>query len=82
MKPHMSGDLSTGKSQFLSTVDAHKAVLDAASYTDNMGLWVGNKAKVFIKNHPVGVRAKTGELTHYINIYRTKTGFIHGTPGN
>jgi len=25
---------------------------------------------------------KKGELTNYINVYRTKTGYVHGCPGN
>ncbi|MCP4548384.1 MAG: RHS repeat-associated core domain-containing protein, partial [bacterium] len=81
MAPHKLGSLRGGKSQFLSTVDAEKAVLDAAAYADEAGLWVRNKAKVFVENEPVGVLGDTGELTHWINVYRTKTGFVHGTPG-
>ena len=71
-------------------VDANKAVLDASAYADEYGLWEprsGNvndfpdKAKVFVENGPVGVTGD-GQLTNYINIYRTKTGFVHGCPGN
>ena len=81
MSPHKTGTISGGKSQFLSYVDAEKATLDAAAYADEAGLWVGSKAKVYIENGPVGVLGKTGEPTNWINIYRTKTGFIHGAPG-
>jgi hypothetical protein len=81
MAPHKLGSLRAGKSQFLSTVDAEKAVLDAAAYADEAGLWVGNKAKVFVENGPVGVLGETGELTHWLNVYRTETGFVHGAPG-
>ena len=70
--------------------DANKAVLDAAAYADENGLWVpssGNpldfadKAKVLVVNKPVGITG-SGELSYYINIYRTKTGYVHGCPGN
>lgn len=40
-----------------------------------------DKAKVFVENGPVGITG-SGELTNYINIYRTKTGYVHGCPGN
>lgn len=78
------------KSQFLYDVDQNKAVLDAAAYADANGLWVpssgnpadfANKAKIYIENGPVGVTGQ-GQLTNYINVYRTKTGYIHGCPGN
>jgi len=52
-----------------------------------MGAGSGNpadfadKAKVYVENGPVGVTGN-GELTSYINIYRTKTGYVHGCPGN
>jgi hypothetical protein len=81
MAPRMTGSTTSGKSQFLSGVDAHKAVLDAASHADSKGLWVSNKAKVFVENGPVGVSGRTGELTDWLNIYRTRTGFVHGAPG-
>lgn len=28
-----------------------------------------------------GVLGRTGELTNWINIYRTRTGMVHGAPG-
>jgi hypothetical protein len=56
--------------------DANKAVLDAASYADQHGLWVGNKAKVPAVNEPVAVLSDTGEVTDYINVYRTNTSFL------
>lgn len=86
---HVNGK-NPNKSQFLYDVDANKAVLDAAAYADANNLWVSssgnpadfaNKAKVYVQNGPVGVTGK-GQLTHYINVYRTKTGYIHGSPGN
>ncbi|MBR6403526.1 MAG: hypothetical protein IKS48_09110 [Eubacterium sp.] len=85
---HKNGTL--GKSQFLSDVDAEKAVLDAAEYADKYNLWETNtgnpndfacKAKVYVENGPVGVTGD-GKLTNYINVYRTKTGQVHGCPGN
>ncbi len=80
MDPHISGKTSTGKSQFLYGIDAEKAVLDAAAYADKFNLWKGNKARVPVMNGPVGVHGGTGELTYYINIYRTNTGYVHGAP--
>ena len=88
MIKHTDGTL--GKSNFLYNVDANKAVLDAAAYADkyNLGgsstgnpLDFPNKAKVYVENGPVGVTGN-GELKNYINIYRTKTGYVHGCPGN
>ena len=88
MVKHTNG--TSGKSQFLFDVDADKAVLDAAAYADYFKLWkpntgnledFANKAKVYVENGPVGVSGN-GELTDYINVYRTKTNFVHGCPGN
>jgi hypothetical protein len=80
MAPYKTGSLASGKSQWLSTVDAEKAVLDAAAVADRQQLWVGNKAKV-PANMNVGALGSSGELTQWINVYRTKTGFVHGSPG-
>lgn len=89
MQVHVDGK-NISKSHFLYDVDANKAVLDAAAYADENNLWVpntgnpsdfANKAKVYVENGPVGVTG-SGELTNYINIYRTKTGYVHGSPGN
>lgn len=86
---HVDGK-NPNKSQFLYDVDANKAVLDASAYADANNLWeassgnltdFANKAKVPVTNGYVGVTGK-GELTSYINVYRTKTGYIHGCPGN
>jgi hypothetical protein len=82
MAPHVSGATTTGKSQFLYRVNSDKAVLDAAAYADDAGLWVGNKAKVFVEDGPVGVIGRTGESTNWINVYRTRTGMVHGAPGS
>ena len=88
MIKHTNG--TVGKSQFIYDVDANKAVLDAAAYADEYNLWgpssknladFADKAKVYVENGPVGVTGQ-GELTNYINIYRTKTGYVHGCPGN
>ena len=89
MLVHVDGK-NPNKSQFLYDVNANKAVLDAAAYADANKLWesssgnladFANKAKVPVTNGYVGVTGK-GELTSYINVYRTKTGYIHGCPGN
>jgi hypothetical protein len=79
MAKHMTG--KPGASQFLFNVDARRAVLDAAAYADEAGLWIGSKAKVPAANGSVGVLGESGELTSYINVYRTRTGQVHGSPG-
>lgn len=88
MLKHVNG--TAGKSQFLYGVDANKAVLDAAAFADDYGLWKAGagdslgfryKAKVYVENGPVGITGD-GKLTSYINVYRTKTGRVHGCPGN
>ncbi|MFB7544113.1 RHS repeat-associated core domain-containing protein [Streptomyces zaomyceticus] len=81
MLKHLPGSSGPTKSVFLKGVDAEKATLDAAAYADAHGLWVGNKAKVYVTNGPVGVIGRTGELTSYINVYRNSRGAIHGSPG-
>ena len=82
MAPHKTGATTGGKSQFMFYVDEEKATLDAAAYADKANLWSNNKAKVYVQNGPVGVSAKTSELTNWINVYRTKTGLVHASPGN
>ena len=74
MTPHTTGSFADGKSQFLSGVDADRAVLDAAAYADQHGLWNGPKATVPVSNGPVGVHGRTGELTDPINVYRNRNG--------
>jgi RHS repeat-associated protein len=80
MDPHKTGTLSLGKSQWLSDVDAETATMDAAFTADLERLWVNNKAKVRADRY-IGVLGNSGELTQWINVYRTKTGFVHGSPG-
>ena len=86
MNRHRLNPSNNGKSQFLYDVDSDKAVLDAASYADEYNLWGGsdhgNKAKILVNNGPVGVVAETGELTNYINVYRTVDGKVHGSPAS
>jgi hypothetical protein len=82
MAPHKTGSTTSGKGQFLYGVDAETATLDAAAYADANNLWVGNKAKVPVTNGMIGVTGKTGQLTNYINVYKTNTGFVHASPGN
>jgi len=85
MEPHTNGLNSTGKSQFMYGVDANKAVLDAAAYADEFNLWTmsdGSKARVPVANGPVGIHGSSGLQTDYINVYRTKTGFVHGAPAS
>ena len=73
---HVDGK-NPNKSQFLYDVDANNLwEASSGNLTD-----FANKAKVPVTNGYVGVTGK-GELTSYINVYRTKTGYIHGCPGN
>ncbi|WP_157631013.1 polymorphic toxin-type HINT domain-containing protein [Kribbella catacumbae] len=81
MAKHLPTTAGQGKSVFLTGVDAEKAVLDAAAYADANGLWVGDKAKVFVQNGPVGILGKNGELTQYLNVYRNARGGVHGSTG-
>jgi hypothetical protein len=81
MSRHLPETALPGKSVFLTRVHADKAVLDAAAFADANRLWDDNKAKVFVENGPVGVLGKSGELTHYINVYRKERGSVHGSPG-
>ncbi|MCI8410358.1 MAG: hypothetical protein HFJ09_13990 [Lachnospiraceae bacterium] len=50
------------------------------SSSGNLGDFA-NKAKVAVTNGYVRVTGK-GELTTYINVYRTKIGYIYGCLGN
>ncbi len=81
LQPHLTGSLAGGKSQFLYGVNANELALDAGAYADQARLWVGNKAKV-VFDRPIGVDAGTGEPTTVLNIYRTRTGFLHAAPGS
>jgi hypothetical protein len=79
MEPHVNG--TPGKSQFGFYVNSGKATLDGAAYADEYGLWIGNKAKVPVANGTVGYTGD-GTPTSWLNIYRNKNGFVHGSPGN
>jgi LysM repeat protein/F0F1-type ATP synthase membrane subunit b/b' len=71
-----------GISQFLPTVDAESAVLDAAASADKYGLWVGKdsaKATVFTNDY-IGALRSSGERTKYLHVYKMKNGYIHGSP--
>ncbi|MEU8242222.1 hypothetical protein AB0C07_28555 [Actinoplanes missouriensis] len=81
MLKHLALTARPGRSVFLSGVHAEKAVLDAAAFADAHQLWIHDKAKVLVVNGPVGVIGRTGELTHYINVYRNDRGAVHGSPG-
>lgn len=82
MAPHVSGATVTGKSQFLDRVNADQAVLDAAACADEVGLWIGNKAKVFVEGGTLGAIGRTGELTSWINVHVSRMGMVHGVPGS
>jgi len=80
-----TGDLSDGASQFFYRVDDEAMTLEAAAYADQMGLWVDNKAKVYV-DELIGVTGD-GTPTHWINVYRRDPGgqvapYVHGSPGN
>jgi hypothetical protein len=79
MKKHVF-DLGQGKSIFYPSLNAEEAVLKAAQYADEAGLWIGNKAKVPVLNTNIG-RLGNGSPTNFINVYRNSNGFIHGSPG-
>lgn len=81
MAPHLMGTLAHGKSQFLFNVDARTVALRAAEYADSNSLWVGNKARVFFSDY-IGVHARTGLRTRWVNVYRTRTGNIHASPAS
>ncbi|WP_437922399.1 DUF6443 domain-containing protein [Sphingobacterium sp. LRF_L2] len=80
MKKHVVGGVQ-GKSIFYPTLDAEKAVLKAAQKADELGLWIGNKAKVTVTNTNIGTLGN-GQPTNVINVYRNSKGTIHGAPGN
>ena len=80
MKKHVFGAMK-GKSVFYPYLDAEEAVLKAAQYADEMGLWIGNKAKVPVKNTNIGTLGN-GKPTNIINVYKNSNGSIHGSPGN
>lgn len=69
-----------GRSIFYPTLNADEAVLKAAQYADQAGLWIGNKAKVSVLNTNIGTLGN-GAPTNVINVYRNSNGFIHGSPG-
>ncbi|GIH60646.1 polymorphic toxin-type HINT domain-containing protein [Microbispora siamensis] len=90
MAPHTSGSfagkmlpdgsfLPAGKSQFLFQVDAAGEALRAARFADANDLWIGNKAKVFVENGPIGVIGRTGELTNWMTVTRSGRT-IHAWP--
>ncbi|ALR31283.1 hypothetical protein ATE47_12450 [Chryseobacterium sp. IHB B 17019] len=79
MKKHVFGGIA-GKSLFYSSVDANIAVLKAAQYADEAGLWIGNKAKVTVTNTNIGVLGN-GTHTNVINVYKNSNGYVHGSPG-
>jgi hypothetical protein len=81
MRKHLPMTVEPGRSVFLTGVHAERAVLDAAAFADANDLWVQTKAKVLVVNGPVGIIGETGELTHYINVYRNDRGSVHGSPG-
>lgn len=79
MKKHVF-NTGQGRSIFYSTLNADEAVLKAAQYADEAGLWIGNKAKVPVLNTNIGTLGN-GSPTNVINVYRNSKGFIHGSPG-
>jgi hypothetical protein len=87
MEPHQTGSLSGGKSQFLQAYVGEAAeilILDAARFADQNCGWNSNngKAKVLVTNGPIGVLASNGQKTSWVNVYKTSTNFVHGSPGS
>lgn len=83
MKKHVF-NTGQGRSVFYPTLNADEAVLKAAQYADEAGLWIynaGTKAKVPVLNTNIGTTG-LGQPTNIINIYRKPNGMIHGAPGN
>jgi RHS repeat-associated protein len=82
--PHQTGSLATGKSQFFYNLNSDQLVLDSASYADQQGAWsLSNGSKATISfDQPIGVDASSGLPTSNLNLYRTSTGFVHGSPGS
>ncbi len=87
MEPHQTGSLSGGKSQFLQAYVGEAAeilILDAARFADQNCGWNSSngKAKVLVTNGPIGVLASNGQKTSWVNVYKTSTNFVHGSPGS
>ncbi|MFT4169627.1 MAG: RHS repeat-associated core domain-containing protein, partial [Dysgonomonas sp.] len=80
MKKHIFDGVA-GKNLFYPTLNANEVVLKAAQHADNVGLWIGNKAKVPVLNTNIGTLGN-GKPTNIINVYRNSNGFIHGSPGS
>ena len=78
---HRTGQTDIDKSQFLYRVDVDTLLLDAASYAQANNLWKGGKA-VIAFSRPIGVHARTGQVTSKLNLYVTKGGYVHGAPGS
>ena len=77
MKKHVF-NTGEGRSIFYSTLNADEAVLKAAQYADDAGLWIyngGTKAKVPVLNTNIGATG-TGQPTNIINIYRKPNGMF------
>ena len=81
-----SGQPDNSTSVFRFGFDIETATLKAARLADKNGLWEGldnAKAKVQITNQEwIGVHAKTGRRTNWINIYRRHNGRVHSSPGS
>lgn len=80
MKKHIFDGVA-GKNLFYPTLNANEVVLKAAQHADNVGLWIGNKAKVLVLNTNIGTLGN-GKPTNIINVYRNSNGFIHVSPGS
>jgi len=87
--------LPAGRSQWFNTVDAEKAVLDAARLADRYDLWVtrpdGTQWAKVPANEVVGALGRDGTQSNVINVTRSWTStegsnvvnkfFLHGSPG-
>jgi hypothetical protein len=88
MAKHTPGTAPAGKSVFFPGINAEKIVLDAAKIADEQGLWKATSPGAFpsvakvLWPEEVGVTGETQQRTNWINLYRKKSGTLHGSPGN
>ena len=80
MKPHLPGSQS-GRSVFSPNVNAEVAVLDAAQFADENGLWDMLKPnRAVVQMSGIVGTTDTGQDTQWIAVSRRKSGWIHGWP--
>jgi hypothetical protein len=70
--------LANGETKPIADVQVGDQVLAADPETRETGA----REVVPVTNGRVGALSSTGEATEWINVYRTNTGFVHGSPGS